>query len=83
MSKYNTREIISRKLRLFALLLFMDTDNSYNKVIISQIQDEAASASFYEAFFESAPQLLFQVFKIFAAIILHLFWCTSKDGMRF
>ena len=61
MSKYNTREIISRKLRLFALLLFMDTDNPYNKVIISQIQDEAASASFYEAFFESAPQLLFQV----------------------
>ena len=36
-------------------------DNPYNKLLVEEIKSEAKSASIYEAFLESAPQLIVQI----------------------
>ncbi len=46
--------------RLFIKLCFIETQNAHNFLLVDEIKAQSNARAFYEAFFESGPQLLIQ-----------------------
>ncbi len=57
----NVNEIDCRNLRLFFSLLLMDTQLPSNCHLVGEIKSEAVNYGHFEAFLESAPQLILQL----------------------
>jgi hypothetical protein len=53
-----------RKLQYFLKLCFMDTDNPHNFLMIDEIRRQAMASSLKEAYLESAPQMILQIFLV-------------------
>ncbi len=51
---------IFSNVKLFIKLYFIDTQNPHNFLLVDQIKEESNARAFYDAFFESGPQLLIQ-----------------------
>jgi hypothetical protein len=51
-----------RKLQYFLKLCFMDTDNPHNFLMMDEIRRQAMASSLQEAYLESAPQMILQIF---------------------
>jgi hypothetical protein len=57
----NNSLFVYRNLRLFFSLLLMDTQLPSNCHLVAEIKSEAVTYGLYEAFLESAPQLILQL----------------------
>ena len=58
---------IVKKLQYFLQLCFLDSTCPHNFALVSEIHRQAISASVYEAFLESVPQVMLQVFFMLSA----------------
>ncbi len=70
--------LLFRNLRLFLSLLMMETQLPINLTLVNKIKREAVMFGLYEAFLESAPQLILQMSIILrrgylSKIFIHIF----------